>query len=144
MQTSELMRRIREAGLIYDPFVTASIISYEAGHLLRNSFYANMIGDSDSERQLAAGWLANGKVELSDLITQARVLAAIYEWDWDELVRTGEDKLIERIQTYIERGVRPNETLLRSFQRSVYGGQSPVFSPPTERPWRRPRAREGD
>ena len=113
------MTQLREAGLIYDPFVTATIINYEAGHVVRNCFYASMIDEGrDDEEALKAGWLANGRVELSDLITQARVLAAIYGWDWNELVNTGEDKLTERIQTYKERGVRPNEKLLKSFAAS--------------------------
>lgn len=108
-----VLQRIKSAGLIYDPFVTASIISYEAGHLLRDCFYSSMIDKTkESEQQLKNGWLADAKVELSDLITQARVLAEVYGWDWDELVSTGEEKLSERIETYKQRGVRPNETLL--------------------------------
>lgn len=116
---NQLMKEIRQAGLIYDGFVTSTIINYEAGHLVRNCFYASMIdAGREDEELLKAGWLANGRVELSDLITQARVLAAVYGWDWDELVDTGEAKLTERIDTYKQRGVRPNDKLLKSFAAS--------------------------
>lgn len=116
---AQVMRELRAAGLIYDPFVTSTIINYEAGHLVRNCFYASMIdAGREDEEALKAGWLANGRVELSDLITQARVLAAVYGWDWDELIDTGEAKLTERIDTYKQRGVRPNDKLLKSFAKS--------------------------
>lgn len=132
---SQLLAEIKEAGLIYDPFVTASIISYEAGHFLRNCFYASMVGESDSEQQLKAGWLANARVELSDLLTQTRVVAAVYGWDWQELIETGEAKLQERINTYVARGVRPNEALLKSMQLGINAR-------PAARP--QPRRLDGD
>lgn len=108
----QLMNEIKEAGLIYDPFITASIISYEAGHLLRDSFYAHLAGHTPAEEQLRAGWLADAKVELSDLVTQARVLAEVLGWSFEDLMETGEAKLVERIESYVQRGVRPTVQLM--------------------------------
>lgn len=136
-----ILNEIRAAGLIYDGYVTSTIINYESGHVVRNCFYAAMINEDDEgEQQLKAGWLANARVELSDLITQARILAAVYEWDWDELVDTGEAKLEERIQTYKQRGVRPNEALLKSFMKS----QGMVTTPKFKTPIKFVNRREGD
>lgn len=136
-----IMKEIKAAGLIYDPFVTASIISYEAGHFLRNCFYASMTGDSESENQLKEGWLANGKVELSDLITQCRIIAEVYGWNWSNLVDTGEAKLIERIETYKARGVRPTEALLSSM---IKGSGSTFYQASPTPPVRKMTRRDGD
>lgn len=147
-----VLQRIKSAGLIYDPFVTASIINYEAGHLARNCFYASMVGPDEGEQQLKAGWLANARVELSDLITQARVLAEVYGWDWDDLVSTGEDKLSERIETYKQRGVRPNDTLIASMMQyrdapqrgTPQADTARVYTPPISKGVIGRRPRDGD
>lgn len=138
---TQILREIKEAGLIYDPVITGMIVGYEAGHMQRNCFYAAMCGDSVGEQELKAGWLANARVELSDLITQARVLAAVYGWTWDELVNTGEAKLLERIETYQQRGVRPQEALMKSFMQYM---NADITSPEAVTTSRRRPQRDGD
>lgn len=136
---SQLMAEIKEAGLIYDPMITSFIIGYEVGHFQRNIFYANMVGDSDSEQQLRDGWRANAKVEFSDCVTQCRILCEVMGWDWQDVIETGEAKLQERIDTYKQRKVRPNDTLMRSFMETM----SPLG--PAPRMVRYPtRKRDGD
>jgi hypothetical protein len=111
------------------------ILGYEQGHAMRNIFYAAMTGDSQQEQDFKAGWEANAKVEVADLVTQARILCEIMGWDWTDVIDTGEAKLTDRIATYKQRGVRPNDTLMRA----LMSMSSPVRAqrPPV-------RKREGD
>ena len=128
LSTERLKDLLQEAGMIYDPHIVATIINYEAGYIVRNSFYAALTGPG--ELQLRAGYLANLQVELSDLITQARILASAYNWDWSELTTIGEAKLLERIDDYKARGIRPWDQLRQKWLS--------VASRP------QPRPREGD
>lgn len=136
-----ILKEIREAGLIYDPYITSTIINYEAGHLVRNCFYAYLAGHTPDEEQLRSGHLANARVELSDLITQARVLAEVLGWDFSELVSTGEAKLQERIDTYKARGVRPVDSLRANLQEYMSAPVRPPGPGSAARPY---LAREGD
>lgn len=134
---SRLLAEIRVAGLIYDPYITATILSYEAGYIVRNMFYASLVGDGKDEQDLRAGHLANARVELGDLITQARILAELHGWDWSGLVDTGEAKIEERIADYKKRGVRPADALMRKFQSSMSAPLDSGYRPAPRYEYRR-------
>lgn len=97
---SLLIKETDDAGMIYDPWTTSTIISYEAGYVLRNMFYAMNTGESDREIAELKGHLANARIETADLIMQTRVLAHVCGWGWDTLVSDGEAKLLDRAETY--------------------------------------------
>ena len=137
---TQLLAEIKAGGLIYDPYYTATILNYEAGYIVRNLFYAHTAGVTPSEQVERNGHVANAKVELADLITQARVLCAVYDWNFNELIETGEQKLAERVETYKRRGVKANENLRRNLLANL--DNSSISFDPYNAP--RVRRRDGD
>lgn len=140
MDVRELIRVADEAGLITDPFVTATILNYEAGFVVRSMFYASSTGDSPAEKIERAGHLAFAHTELADLLTQVRILAHINGWEMGALQTMGEERLKEAAKKYTDRGVRPWDALLRRLR-----GRPLSHAPPSP-PFRDTRVyqREGD
>jgi len=71
---------------------TLNVALYELGNVAKAVTYA------ESRPAVANAYLADAKLELSDLITQCRILAEHLEVDFRQLVADGEDRFMERMK----------------------------------------------
>ena len=70
---------------------TASIVTYENGDLVKNLFYSKIY----PERKKA--YMIEAKIAMMDLLTQCRVICDREGWDFNTLISTGTERMIERI-----------------------------------------------
>ncbi len=70
----------------------AIILSYELGYLNRELFYASF-----TNGDLKKGHLLYAGSELSDLITQAHVLAEMLGLDWEQLQSDGAERFLDKM-----------------------------------------------
>ena len=84
-----------------DDIWTTTIMTYELGSLIRALCKARVRRAWGDEKG-ARAYEAEGRIELSDLITQCRFLAEQKGWGELQLRTDGEERFLERMREYDE------------------------------------------
>ena len=90
-------------------FFRTNIIMYEFGDLCRSIVYSERFKDNNNTLfrdgfKDTSTILSEGKLAMSDMITQLRILCLSLEWNFDELSELGIKHLEERQKDYIRDG----------------------------------------
>ena len=80
---------------------TLLVLTYEVGNVIRNFFYDKRYG--------TAGYKDNMKTELSDVISMVRMLCELEGWNFEELMRFGEQHYLERQEDLREYGMKEDD-----------------------------------
>lgn len=87
----DIIAKARQLKLMVSPVHSAYILNYEAGAVARCAQYAALRSGDE-----AIGFKAHLATELSDLIMQARIVAELHDMHWEDLIKMGEAKIMER------------------------------------------------
>ena len=91
-----------------DPIWTTTIMTYELGSVIRALTKArNKRAFKDEKGERA--YIAEARIELADMITQAYLLAEQMEWDIIDLENEGKARFEERMKEYNEDMAKGNE-----------------------------------
>ena len=113
IQTSGFENRLKELKknepTSDNTFFRTNIIMYEFGDLCRSVVYAERFKNSNKTLfrdgfKDTSTILSEGKLAMSDMITQLRMLCLSFEWNFDELSELGIKHLEERQKDYIRDG----------------------------------------
>lgn len=81
-----------DADMVVGFHKTITVIARECGQLATAILYGNL----QTERDPA--YVAEAKMAVADLFTQCRILAELLDADWEQLVRLGEERFLERAE----------------------------------------------
>lgn len=76
-----------------DPETTFVVMMWQLGMVCRQWTRHKLYADEKIRR----AYRAEARQSLAGLITQCRLLAEECEWDWDGLIRDGEEEFVERM-----------------------------------------------
>lgn len=79
------------------PLRTTQVITYELGGIIRNLIYAGHMERQGEEKRKRAK-LAEARIDLADLLTQAHLLAEQMGWELVDLENDGEERFLERMK----------------------------------------------
>jgi len=88
---SKLLEMIEWGNPTETSLETTIVVNYEQGKVAQNLFYAKLYPEKSKYYMIEA------KTEMSDLLTQCKVICDREGWDFDDLVKMGVDRMIERI-----------------------------------------------
>lgn len=73
---------------------TLLVATYELGKIIQCHHYSKRFGIDRIEKM---GYKAYGKTEMADLISMLRMYCEQQEWDYNELLKIGEERYVERM-----------------------------------------------
>lgn len=89
---SKLLEMIEWGNPTETSLETTNVLTYELGDLVKNLFYSKIYPERKKFHMIEA------KTAMTDLLTQCRVISDREGWNFDEMVKMGVDRMIERIE----------------------------------------------
>lgn len=91
---SEIAKQIDELGEFVNPTVAGTILvmMYELADFAKAYIYAR--SPNPEKRR---GYIAEARISAADLLFQLRLIIQQMDWDYDEMLNDGEERVVERV-----------------------------------------------
>ena len=86
-------------------FMNSIVLQRELGLLTHAIHYGISSKANKQDEREAYAYFAHAKTELSDVLTQCRLLCELMGWDYQELLEMGEERYLERMQELKDRRI---------------------------------------